>query len=152
MTLDTDNSVRMAQSVQKFFRKAEHLNGKEPLSYQTHSNTKGYRTFDNMGAETPEFEDKLTMEDVLEKLGGFSRFQFCITIVLVMVEIPCAAIALTMIFTGTSNVEFNCLRNNSNFDTISAQDVKICSRNCTLVLNSSKPVVSIVQEWELVCE
>ncbi|CAG7722581.1 unnamed protein product, partial [Allacma fusca] len=34
-----------------------------------------------MGAETPEFEDKLTMEDVLEKLGGFSRFQFCITIV-----------------------------------------------------------------------
>ncbi|CAG7733132.1 unnamed protein product [Allacma fusca] len=105
-----------------------------------------------MGVENLEIEESISVEDALQKLGGFSRFQLFITFIVLLSEIPVAANVLTLIFTGTSNVEFKCMRNNTDFEFISAHDPRICSRNCTLVLDPMEPVLSIVQEWELICE
>ncbi|CAG7727072.1 unnamed protein product, partial [Allacma fusca] len=136
----------------QFFSKFTQTRSSQPLAYLPVESKKSYRTFEDMGAENTEVEENISIEDVLEKLGGFSRFQLYVTFIVLMSEIPVAAIALTLVFTGSSNVEFNCMQNGTNIGIISVQDPTFCSRNCTLALDTTKPVVSIVQEWELVCD
>ncbi|CAG7733131.1 unnamed protein product [Allacma fusca] len=114
-----------------------------------------HHKFEVMGMENIEMENTIvSVDDALEKLGGFSRFQLYITIVVLMSEIPVAASVFALIFTGTSNVDFNCIANDTHFkvESISAHDPRICNRNCTIVLDPVQSVVSIVQEWQLICD
>ncbi|CAG7822409.1 unnamed protein product, partial [Allacma fusca] len=102
-----------------------------------------------MGVENFDVEETVvSVDDVLEKLGGFSRFQLYVTFIVLMSEIPVAANVLALIFTGANNVEFGCIGTDSDFkmEIISAHDPMICNRNCTLVLDPAEPIVSIVQE------
>ncbi|CAG7818243.1 unnamed protein product, partial [Allacma fusca] len=81
--------------------------------------------FEDMGVEIVDVESAIvSVDDALEKLGGFSRFQLYITFIVLMSEIPVAANVLALIFTGTSNVDFNCIANDTHFkiESISAHD------------------------------
>ncbi|XP_037027785.1 organic cation transporter protein-like [Bradysia coprophila] len=87
------------------------------------------------------------VEDVLQDLGGYSKYQKWLSLALIFPQFPTALIVLSPIFTGTSNVPLLCptssIRHNST-------DACINALNCTDDSENFE-FVSIVQEWNLVC-
>ncbi|KAG4065737.1 hypothetical protein HA402_012415 [Bradysia odoriphaga] len=87
------------------------------------------------------------VEDVLQDLGGYSKYQKWLTLALIFPQFPTALIVLSPIFTGTRNVPLLCptsyIKHNST-------DACINSLNCTDDSENFE-FVSIVQEWNLVC-
>ncbi|OXA36584.1 Organic cation transporter protein [Folsomia candida] len=66
----------------------------------------------------------ISVEDVFEKLGGFSWFQMWAMVVIISPEIVAAMIALSPVLTGSSDVLFVCETLTGRSFNISAEDIK----------------------------
>ncbi|XP_021946577.2 organic cation transporter-like protein [Folsomia candida] len=84
-------------------------------------------------------------EEVLEKLGGFGKFQILILVLLLTLEIPVAFVTFIPIFVAGKG-SWECVSNDE-IDPDSQLD--ICNCNTSLASSSDD---SIVTEWHLVCE
>ncbi|CAG7832469.1 unnamed protein product [Allacma fusca] len=83
------------------------------------------------------------VEDVLDSLGGFGRFQFMILVLVLFLEIPIAFVVFVPVFIGAAPSEWLC-------DTRVISRFEACSCNGTL--SALDPDMSVVSEWNLVCE
>ncbi|CAG7726495.1 unnamed protein product [Allacma fusca] len=82
------------------------------------------------------------VEEILESLGGFGKFQFLILFLLLCMEIPCAFLIFVPVFIGVSPPEWLC-----DNETILTADV--CS--CPGIVSPIDPDATIVTEWGLIC-
>ncbi|CAG7826476.1 unnamed protein product [Allacma fusca] len=82
------------------------------------------------------------MDQVLEILGGFGKFQYLILVLILSMEIPCAFLMFVPIFIGVSPSEWLC-----DNDTVSRAEA--CS--CQGTLSAVDPEAIVVTEWNLIC-
>ncbi|KAJ6636481.1 Organic cation transporter protein [Pseudolycoriella hygida] len=85
------------------------------------------------------------VEEVLQDLGGYAKYQKWLSFALIFPQLPTAMIVLSPIFTGANNVPLLCPDSPGDLT-----DSCIAAINCTHGSDDFQ-FVSIVQEWNLVC-
>jgi hypothetical protein len=101
------------------------------------------------------------LEDVYAKLGGYSWFQFWITVIMLLPEIPASMISIAPVFTGTSNVRFLCKGPGASEDDefvdgdrifLGTDSAGLCSSNCSRIVpvNDEPYYGSVVQEVRII--